>query len=351
MALETDRGREPAHAFSAGGCSVAVWPIDTREEASSAQGEDRHHLPGVPGRPSGTDGSDPGHGAAGRPFVYLHVYDGDGADVAEALEGIGCVPCTLVAVKPACWNDDMTPWECPGLFAGDAPFAGHAECQLHLLEREIIPRAEALVRAPVAASAKLTAEALAQTRPANPSPIALADPGDPDAPDGARPSFTGPADPDGTRPQRIIAGYSLAGLFAIWAQARSAAFDRVASASGSLWYPGFARFVRESAMTRPPECAFVSLGKKETKTPSRLLRNVAQGTDEVVAALREKGIPTRFVLNPGNHFKEPALRMARGIAWCASWPDVAREDGVPASPTQADVLGDAREPADNAPRP
>ena len=263
MALKTDREATLAHVFAVDSCSVALWRIGAREGGE--------HRP--------------------IPFVYLHVYDGNGEDVAEACESIGCAPCTLTAIKPACWNDDMTPWECPGLFAGDAPFAGRAERQLHLLEREIIPRAEALAGAPGAAS--------------NPLP-------------------DGRAEPAGGRPPRIIAGYSLAGLFALWAQARSASFDRVASASGSLWYPGFTRFVEESAPVRSPECAFVSLGKKETKTPSRLLRNVAQGTDEVVAALREKGIPTQFVLNPGNHFKEPALRMARGIAWCLSWPNVAR---------------------------
>ena len=275
-------GTRPLQSFETDGRNITIWRIDGAEHRTDAPGEDRRSAPGASAPSSATEpGSD--CDTASYPVVYLHVYDGNGADVAAACESIGCAPCVLVAVKPAYWNDDMTPWECPGLFAGDAPFAGHAKRQLQLLEREIIPRAEALLAAPHQA---------------------------------AGPAPTPPAIRAASAPRRMIAGYSLAGLFALWAPFNSTAFSLVASASGSLWYPGFTRFVAGSEMAERPERAYVSLGKKEAKTPSRLLRNVARGTDEVVALLREKGVPTRFVSNPGNHFKEPALRMARGIAWC-----------------------------------
>ncbi|WP_418240857.1 alpha/beta hydrolase [Ellagibacter isourolithinifaciens] len=204
-------------------------------------------------------------------IVYLHVYDGDGLNVLGECQRIGCPSFALVAIKPACWNDDLTPWECPGLFADDAPFAGHAQEQLRLLEEEIIPQVEREC-------------------------------GKPNSP----------------RICRTVAGYSLAGLFATWTALNSSAFSRIASASGSLWYPDFAHFVAERPLKRPIDCAYFSLGSKEAKTPSRLLRNVATGTDEVVAAFRSKGVPTQFESNPGNHFKEPALRMARGITWVIS---------------------------------
>ena len=239
----------PLCAFDAEGSHVTVW------QAGHSS---------VDGMPSGIDG-DLNH------IVYLHVYDGDGLDVLNECLRIGCPPFTLVAIKPACWNDDLTPWECPGLFADDAPFAGHAIRQLRLLEEKIIPQVER----------------------------ECSKPGTP-------------------RICRTIAGYSLAGLFATWAAFNSSAFSRIASASGSLWYPDFARFVAERQLARPIDCTYFSLGNKEAKTPSRLLRNVATGTDEVVAAFRSKGIPTQFESNPGNHFKEPALRMARGIAWAIS---------------------------------
>ena len=112
-----------------------------------------------------------------------------------------------------------------------------------------------------------------------------------------------------------MAGYSLAGLFATWATFNSAAFGRIASASGSLWYPDFAGYAAANEFARKPACAYFSLGSKEARTPSRLLRNVAQGTHDVVELFEARGVPTVFEQNPGNHFKEPAPRMAKGIAW------------------------------------
>lgn len=199
------------------------------------------------------------------PAVYLHVHDGDGSEVLQLCRELGYREFVLAAIRPRCWNDDLTPWECPGLFADDAPFAGKATEQLRLLESEIIPRVEGNT----------------------------------------------PRKPE----QRVLAGYSLAGLFATWATFNSAAFGRVASASGSLWYPDFTGYAAANKFAREPACAYFSLGSKEARTPSRLLRNVAQGTRDVVDLFEARGVPTVFEQNPGNHFKEPALRMAKGIAW------------------------------------
>ena len=199
------------------------------------------------------------------PVVYLHVHDGDGSEVLRLCRELGCREFVLAAIRPRCWNDDLTPWECPGLFADDAPFAGKAAEQLRLLESEIIPRVE----------------------------------GD------------APRKPE----QRALAGYSLAGLFATWATFNSMAFGLVASASGSLWYPDFTGYTQATEFACKPASAYFSLGSKEARTPSRLLRNVAQGTRDVVELFEARGVPTVFEQNPGNHFKEPALRMAKGIAW------------------------------------
>lgn len=245
----------PLFAFDVQGARVTVWPAQSSGNARNRTGK----------------GGEEGDINRLHHIAYLHVYDGDGLDVLSECQRIGCPPFTLVAIKPACWNDDLTPWECPGLFADDAPFAGHAQDQLRLLEEEIIPQVER-------ECGKLDSPCICRT----------------------------------------VAGYSLAGLFATWTAFNSSIFSRIASASGSLWYPDFARFVTEAPLTRPIDCAYFSLGSKEAKTPSRLLRNVATGTHEVVAAFRSKGVPTQFESNPGNHFKEPALRMARGIAWAIS---------------------------------
>lgn len=257
----------PLFAFDVQGAHVTVWPAQPSSNARNRAGEG-----GEEDDSNSDDANRIGdNGNCLNHIVYLHVYDGDGLDVLNECGNIGCTPFTLVAIKPACWNDDLTPWKCPGLFADDVPFAGRAQDQLRLLEEEIIPQVEREC-------------------------------GKPNSP----------------RICRTVAGYSLAGLFATWTALNSSAFSRIASASGSLWYPDFAHFVAESSLACPIDCAYFSLGSKEAKTPSRLLRNVATGTDEVVAAFRSKGVPTQFESNPGNHFKEPALRMARGITWAIS---------------------------------
>lgn len=253
----------PLFAFDVQGARVTVWPAQSSGNARNRAGEGNEE--------DDSDNRISDNGNCLNHIVYLHVYDGDGLDVLNECGNIGCPPFTLAAIKPACWNDDLTPWKCPGLFADDVPFAGRAQDQLRLLEEEIIPQVEREC-------------------------------GKPNSP----------------RICRTVAGYSLAGLFATWTALNSSAFSRIASASGSLWYPDFAHFATETPLACPIDCAYFSLGSKEAKTPSRLLRNVATGTDEVVAAFRSKGVPTQFESNPGNHFKEPALRMARGITWAIS---------------------------------
>ncbi len=253
----------PLFAFDVQGARVTVWPAQSSGNARNRAGEGNEE--------DDSDNRISDNGNCLNHIVYLHVYDGDGLDVLSECQRIGCPPFTLVAIKPACWNDDLTPWKCPGLFADDVPFAGRAQDQLRLMEEEIIPQVEREY-------------------------------GKPNSP----------------RICRTVAGYSLAGLFATWTALNSSAFSRIASASGSLWYPDFAHFATETPLACPIDCAYFSLGSKEAKTPSRLLRNVATGTDEVVAAFRSKGVPTQFESNPGNHFKEPALRMARGITWAIS---------------------------------
>ena len=41
----------------------------------------------------------------------------------------------------------------------------------------------------------------------------------------------------------ILGGYSMGGLFALWAACRSDAFSAVAAASPSVWFPGFTEYM------------------------------------------------------------------------------------------------------------
>ena len=114
---------------------------------------------------------------------------------------------------------------------------------------------------------------------------------------------------------RGIAGYSLAGLFALWALWQTNAFDRAASASGSLWFPHFVDRASTEPFVSNPQAVYLSLGKKETKTPNRMMRHVLDDTRAMEELLVERGIPTTLEINPGNHFAQTDLRMALGIHW------------------------------------
>ena len=266
--MQQPTGESPTRTFAIDGCQVSIYePTCTLDETSRdsstpARAQAEAH-------PAGSDALAKRHASIPEcptpPIVYLHVFDGDGSDVLRECRLLGCQKFTLVAIHPHTWNDDMTPWECPGLFADDAPFAGKALRQLELLERKIIPQVEA-------------------EAPRTPG-------------------------------QRMLAGYSLAGLFATWAAFNSTAFGRIASASGSLWYPGLTDYIASRPFACMPACAYFSLGSKEARTPSRLLRNVAQATHSTVKTFQAKGVPTIFEQNPGNHFKDPALRTAKAIVW------------------------------------
>ena len=205
---------------------------------------------------------------SGGPVVYLQVFEGDGEEVWRACRELGCPDFTLASIGNLAWDDDLSPWECPPLTRDDAPCGGKAPAQLERLTDKIMPAVEDLLQQPAAYSA--------------------------------------------------LAGYSLAGLFALWAAYRTNRFSRIASASGSLWFPGFLDFARKNRFACAPDCVYLSLGSKEHKTPNRMLRSVKQNTLAFADLLQERGIPHVFETNPGNHFVDTEIRMAKGISWMLS---------------------------------
>ena len=203
--------------------------------------------------------------AESAPIIYLPVVMGDGIEVYKCCRELDCPPFTLVAIGGLNWNRELSPWECDGTVRDAEPFGGQASGFLDELLNRIIPKVE----------------------------LSLPQP----------PAWRG------------IAGYSLAGLFSLWALWQTDAFDRAASASGSLWFPGYIDYAHEHRMPNAPGAVYLSLGKKETKTPNRMMRHVLEGTRAMEALLVDRGIPTTLELNPGNHFAQTDLRMARGIHW------------------------------------
>lgn len=207
-------------------------------------------------------------GATGElPVVYLNVYQGDGAEAWARLAELGCGPLALVTVGGIDWERDMTPWPAEPATRNEPAYTGGAGDYLQKLTGSIVPAAEAeLAQADIA------------------------------------PAWRG------------IAGYSLAGLFALWSLWQTDVFLRAASASGSLWYEGWLEYAAGHELARVPERVSLSLGSKEHKTPNRLMREVRRATEATTALLSERGAQATFELNPGNHFTQTDLRMARAIA-------------------------------------
>ena len=110
-----------------------------------------------------------------------------------------------------------------------------------------------------------------------------------------------------------IGGYSLAGLFALWAATRTDRFRGVAAASPSVWYPGFADYLR--ANPAHVESVYLSLGDKEEKTRNAVMATVGTRIREVQSILDTQGVRTNLEWNEGNHFRDAELRTAKAFAW------------------------------------
>ena len=101
----------------------------------------------------------------------------------------------------------------------------------------------------------------------------------------------------------------------MYALYRTDAFSKAVSASGSLWYPGFTDFVKTHSISDAVKAVYLSVGDRECRTKNEVLSKVEDATAETEAVIRSEGVETLFELNPGNHFKDAALRTAKGIKW------------------------------------
>ena len=110
-----------------------------------------------------------------------------------------------------------------------------------------------------------------------------------------------------------IGGYSLSGLFALWAAFNCSVFKGVAAASPSVWFPGFIDYTRQH--TPQTGSIYLSLGDKEERTRNPVMATVGTSIRQLHDIFTEKEIPCILEWNEGNHFRQPDLRMAKGFAW------------------------------------
>ena len=110
-----------------------------------------------------------------------------------------------------------------------------------------------------------------------------------------------------------IGGYSLSGLFALWAAYQTDVFRGVAAASPSIWFPGFTEYMQEHRIQS--KYVYLSLGDRESKTRNPVMAAVGDRIQKAQTILNSQGIHTTLEWNQGNHFKEPDLRTARAFSW------------------------------------
>ncbi len=111
----------------------------------------------------------------------------------------------------------------------------------------------------------------------------------------------------------IIAGYSLAGLFALWSGFQTEIFSGIAAVSPSVWFPEFVEFTEKGDIKTAN--VYLSLGDKEALTKNPIIRIVAECINEEYRILTEKNVNCVLEWNEGNHFKNVELRIAKGIVW------------------------------------
>ena len=232
---------------------------------------------------------------AGAPVVYLlgNVADHSSVQMPESV--------SLVTVGVDLWEQNFSPWCAPRVFAKGPNFGDGAQKTLDTLIDQIIPWAESELTEPPA--------------------------------------------------YRVLVGYSLAGLFSLWAgvsqsntsqqttcgcqpgataapqlsataapqpdDTPTAIFQRIGAVSGSFWFPGLLDYVDHqlSAGVVGLTHAYLSLGDREARTPNPQIMHVRENAELLDNKLENAGITSTFELNRGNHFQNVEGRMQKALDW------------------------------------
>ena len=203
------------------------------------------------------------------PVVILNTFENEYKEILENCKNIDCKEFILVSISNLDWNNETTPWYSKKINKYGEEFLGKADEYIQVLLDEIIPEIKKYIEENLKVKIK---------------------------------NYT-------------IAGYSLAGLFAIYASYKTNIFSRIVSASGSLWFPKFVDFVKENKISSNVEKIYFSLGNKESKVKNQILASVEKNTKEIEEIYKKQGIKTIYEENEGNHFKDASLRLAKGIKW------------------------------------
>ena len=173
------------------------------------------------------------------------------------------LPFALAAFAVKDWNRELSPWAAPPVF-GKVPFGGMAEETLSFVLACLLPE----LRVQLGADMKV-----------------------------------------------CVGGYSLAGLFALWAATETNAFSGVAAASPSVWFPGWMDYVKANPIQA--KSVYLSLGDKEEQAKNPVMATVGDCIREQYALLQADHSVT-LEWNPGNHFQDSEKRTARAFCRIAA---------------------------------
>ena len=115
----------------------------------------------------------------------------------------------------------------------------------------------------------------------------------------------------------VLAGYSLGGLFALWAAYRVENFDGICAVSPSLWVRGWDAYAEGRVACA--DAVYLSLGDKEERARNVRMAAVGDCVRRQASRLTRQFTEgkTVFEWNRGGHFDDEPGRMARGLAWTA----------------------------------
>ena len=183
-------------------------------------------------------------------------------EVAAIAQG-AAHPFLFAAVPVESWNDALSPWEASAV-RGKQGFGGKAGETLCLLTEQVIPTLKQQFRLPE--NVKI-----------------------------------------------ILGGYSLAGLFALWASTQTDLFYGVAAASPSVWFPGWMEFEQQHPIQT--QHIYLSLGDKEEHTKNAIMAAVGNNIRTLHSRLAERSTDCTLEWNSGGHFKDADLRTAKAFRW------------------------------------
>ena len=114
----------------------------------------------------------------------------------------------------------------------------------------------------------------------------------------------------------ILGGYSLGGLFALWASTQTDSFKAIAAASPSVWIKDWIPFAKKHVPMA--EAVYLSLGDQEEHVKNQAIARVGDNLRTQYTLLQEQLGPNQCTLvwEQGGHFNDNEGRLARAFAWC-----------------------------------